>query len=234
MGNNKQKNMETSLGLSMYQIDTKIQYVRGVGPTKAKALKRLGIHTVLDLLDYRPLYWFFPGLAPIVDVGAKDNSHVVVQGKIKSLHRLPTRIPITEVVIVDDTGECRCRWYNFSPQFVAGMKVTMWGKYSKGALQQPKFSTVEPDWDSIQGGFYGIHNQTIRAALKEVMANINLPPTNTTKREAVYWSFHFPQDKGEQQWAEQQLKMDELCQLMWAIKQVRDRQARKRGVVICI
>jgi ATP-dependent DNA helicase RecG len=217
----------------MYQIDTDIRFVTGVGPAKAKALKRLGIHTALDLLDYSPNHYIFGDLTSIADV--PKEGHVIVKGTVKSIHRLPIRTPIVEAVIEDKSGRCKARWYNQTwalSTLRPSMTVWLWGKMKSGTLQQPRWSTIEPDWDDIQGGFYGTHNKTIRAALREVLSNIDLPTTNVTKREAVYWSFHFPQNKDEQEWAEQQLKMDELLQFMWAMNQVRHRQARKKGVVI--
>jgi len=215
----------------MYTWDQSIKYAKGVGPQRAKALARLGVKTVGDLLDYHPLSYICGTVTPIVDVSKEG--HVIIKGKIKSLHRLPTRIPITEAVVADDTGEIKCRWYNCFPRFVVGMVVTLWGKYSKQALQQPKFSTVGPDWDSIVGGFYGKHNQTIRAALRKVLANIDLPSLwEGSSRTMIYDMFHFPETEDEQKTAEYYLRFDEMVQLMWVMKQVRDRQAKRKGVVI--
>ena len=220
----------------MYTWDQSIRYVIGVGPTKAKALARFGIHTVGDLLDHRPLYYIYGTITPIADVSTEG--HVIIQGTIKSIHRLPTHMPIVEATIEDESGQYKARWYNQQNALSAlrpGMVVWMWSKVSKGVLQQPRWSTVEPDWSGIQGGFYGKYNQTIRSALREVLTNINLPDLwEGSSRSMVYSVFHFPETEDEQQTAEHYLRVDELCQLMWAMKQVRDRQARKRGVVICI
>ena len=38
----------------MLNIDTPIQFVKGVGPKKAEALAKVGIRTVYDLLLYLP------------------------------------------------------------------------------------------------------------------------------------------------------------------------------------
>ena len=37
----------------------KVQYLKGVGPKKAKLLKKLGIETVWDLLNHKPREWYW-------------------------------------------------------------------------------------------------------------------------------------------------------------------------------
>jgi len=41
-------------------LDTPVQYVKGVGPIKAKLFNKLGVFTVRDLLEYYPREWDFP------------------------------------------------------------------------------------------------------------------------------------------------------------------------------
>lgn len=41
-------------------LDTPIQYVKGVGPKRAKLFNKLGIFTVQDLLEHYPREWTFP------------------------------------------------------------------------------------------------------------------------------------------------------------------------------
>jgi len=41
-------------------LDTPVQYIKGVGPAKAKLFNKLGVFTVRDLLEYYPREWDFP------------------------------------------------------------------------------------------------------------------------------------------------------------------------------
>lgn len=41
-------------------LDTPIQYVKGVGPKRAKLFNKLGVFVVQDLLEYYPREWVFP------------------------------------------------------------------------------------------------------------------------------------------------------------------------------
>ena len=38
---------------------TPVQFVKGVGPARAKVFAELGVHTVSDLLEYFPRDWVF-------------------------------------------------------------------------------------------------------------------------------------------------------------------------------
>ena len=40
--------------MAQIELDTPVQYVKGVGPTRAEQLAQLGINTVEDLLLYFP------------------------------------------------------------------------------------------------------------------------------------------------------------------------------------
>lgn len=41
-------------------LDTPIQYVKGIGPNRAKLFNKLGIFTVQDLLEHYPREYVFP------------------------------------------------------------------------------------------------------------------------------------------------------------------------------
>lgn len=41
-------------------LETPIQYIKGIGPQRAKLFNKLGVFTVQDLLEYYPREWNFP------------------------------------------------------------------------------------------------------------------------------------------------------------------------------
>ncbi|MFC1512701.1 hypothetical protein ACFL4S_01500, partial [bacterium] len=41
----------------MINLETSLQYLKGVGPKRAKMLERLGLFTVRDMLFYFPRTW---------------------------------------------------------------------------------------------------------------------------------------------------------------------------------
>ena len=197
----------------MYIWATPIQQVRGVGPAKAKELDGMGITTAGDLLEYSPLHYLYPGVTNIADA---QDGYVVIRAKIAHIERLPSRVPIVKALLDDGPNHCRAVWYNqqFVVQYLRpGMIVTFWGRLNNGELQQPKFCTspTGPDWNNIAGGYYGVHNETIRAALKEVLAHVDLPDMcGGDSRVGALRAFHFPATKQVHDVALHMLKFDEL------------------------
>ena len=100
-------------------IHSDIQYVKGVGPARAKLLNRLGIFTVEDLLYYFPFRYEDRGnLKPIKELYKSSNPGLTtVQGKIVSARVVVTPRQgkkIFEAVIGDDTGYITAKWFNQS------------------------------------------------------------------------------------------------------------------------
>ena len=207
----------------MYTWTTKIQYVKGIGTTRAKELNKIGIHTVLDLIEYQPNHYIYPGETPI---GEAKQGHVIVKAKITAMERLPHR-PIVIARLNDGTGTCKAIWYN--QRFVAnslrvGMTVTMWGQFHGGVLHQPRFTTCQFKPDEVCGWDYGVHTTTIRAALREVLSSIELPEMyGGDSMVGVFRAFHFPATKQVLDVAKQILKYDELLLMQLAV------QKRKKG-----
>jgi ATP-dependent DNA helicase RecG len=93
-------------------LDDDVQFVRGVGPTRAKHFARLGVRTVRDLIEYFPFrHELIPRSLPIGSLVDE-----VVATVIGSVQRVRATGPITRKTIyadlVDGTGRCRVRWFN--------------------------------------------------------------------------------------------------------------------------
>ena len=215
-----------------YNWQTKIQYVRSIGPTKAAELKTMGIETVGDLLETTPNHHIYPGITTIKDL---KEGHIIIKAKIVSIDRLSGRTPIVEAKLNDSTGTCKAMWWNqifILQNLRPGMTVTLWGKCKAGVLQQPKFSTYGFNADEVTGGDYGVHNRTMKIALKEVLDNMEIPdiskevPTLETFR-----SLHSPKSNAEYKKALELLKFNELLLLQLAMLK-RRQQARSGGASV--
>jgi len=87
----------------------------------------------------------------------------------------------------------------------------------------------------VVGGQHGTHHATIRAALAETLANVELPEMyGGISRVKVFRAFHFPADKEEQQKALRALKFDEAICLQLALSERRKRRESVCGEVIWI
>lgn len=218
----------------MYNWDTKIQYIKNIGPTKATELKGMGIETVGDLLEHQPNHHVYHGVTAIKDL--KDG-HVIIKAKIVSIDRLPSRVPIVEAVLNDGMGTCKATWWNqifILQNLRPGMTVTFWGKCKAGTLNQPKFSTYGFNTDEVVGGDYGVHNRTMKIALKEVLDNMEIPDWSSVGYDCRWVAFrnlHNPHAKAHYKVAINRLKFDELFLLSLAMLK-RRQQARSGGASV--
>ena len=93
------------------RLDTPVTYLKGVGPARAEALKRLGIVTAGDLLYHIPhRYEDASTIAPIASLETGMQGTVV--GRVISKGVLPTRkgLRIFQAVLKDDTGMIEVSW----------------------------------------------------------------------------------------------------------------------------
>lgn len=216
----------------MYKADTPVRYIKGLGPTRSRELNKLGIHTVLDLLEYPPLSYVYPRVTSIADA---SEGQVVIKAEIVSVYRSNN---IASAILDDGTGKCHARWYH-SPwllsQLRPGMTVIFYGKMKGGVLSQPRWTTVESTMKNVYGGQYGVHHDTIRAALKEVLANVELPDIHggdSGSRVRLFQMFHFPSNGDEVDAATNMLKFDEALQLQLALAERRRGREQVKGVVM--
>jgi ATP-dependent DNA helicase RecG len=93
------------------RLDTPVTYLKGVGPARAEALKRLGIVTAGDLLYHIPhRYEDASTIAPIASLEPGMQGTVV--GRVISKGVLPTRkgLRIFQAVLKDDSGLIEVSW----------------------------------------------------------------------------------------------------------------------------
>src|SRR6059058_1887255 len=125
----------------MLELDTPVQYVKGIGPRLAEILASKDIHTVDDLLHYLP-FRYEDRLNPrsINELRAGEMATVVAEVRTSGLFR--TRL--------------RCIWFNASylrDRFKPGQMVALYGKVEEdpygGELQlvQPQFEILGDSTD---------------------------------------------------------------------------------------
>jgi len=82
--------------------------------------------------------------------------------------------------------------------------------------------------DQVYGGWYGVHHDTIRAALVEVLSDVELPELyGEADRVGVFKAFHFPKSKQHQAFILDLLKQDECVMLQLALAERRRGQRHK-------
>ncbi len=94
-------------------LDDPIQFVKGVGPNKAMKLRKLGLHTVRDVLYHIP--WRYEDRRNLPAIGdLRVGQEVTVRGHVLSVDGRPTRggMHLVKATLTDGTGQVTLVWFN--------------------------------------------------------------------------------------------------------------------------
>ena len=140
-----------------------VQFLKGVGPARAKLLASRGIRTVEDLLYYTPFrYENRTSLTRIRDLVPGQMATVFAKVLTCGLMRTRRGMYIYDLAASDSSGMLRCKWFNATyletnKVFHTGQQVFFYGKvdrdrYGTGTMEiiQPQFEIL-PD-DEPEGG----------------------------------------------------------------------------------
>jgi len=213
-----------------------VQFLKGVGPVRAKTFAQLGVRTVGDLLEYFPRDWvFMPELIKINQM--QEGQSVTIVGQVESTDYQGFRQPpIFEAMLADDTGVCRIVWFHsgyLRNQLKPGMVLMASGKVTlyKHQLQMtnPKFVVLDEEnlksAESFSGGVYpasaGLSSRQIKQIIAPLLESLNeLTPEFydagflknadlIVRKDAFSW-IHQPPDEEKLAQAKRRLKYDEL------------------------
>jgi len=241
--------------MSSLSLDDSIQWVKGVGPHRAKLLARFSVKTIRDFLYLPPRrYLDRSDIKKIKDL--KIGEEVTVEGDIisKSSKKIRKGMLITDVVLYDGSGMINGRWFNqewVDKQFKKGQHLFFSGKvdYFRG------FQVINPDYEFLtkeekelihtgriiplypltKGLGHRFMRRTINYILNEVLDRIEDPiPISVIKKhglimlpEALY-NLHFPVSREHIRKAKKRFAFDELfyLQLFLALRK-RERRHNK-------
>lgn len=239
--------------------DAPVQYLRTVGPARARALARLGVATAGDLLVHYPRRWF--DRSQITAVSALvPNGEATVEGTVLTAgeRRLRRGGTLQTVGIGDGTGVLFAVWFNQSyllRQFRAGVRVMCSGTVQAhaGRLQfvHPDFALLEDGRDPLHTGrlvpqypltqglgqhwLRGLIHDTLRQlapALPETLPAGLLRARGLCGRAEALQGIHFPGSPEERDRALARLVYEEifLIQLTMALR--RQGRAARPGVAL--
>lgn len=202
--------------------DKSIQYIKGVGPQRAKLLNKLGINTVYDLITYYPReYDDRSKLKKISEL--TPNEKVTIRVKILEYEESKTlykKIPILRAKVADETGIAYVVWYNqkyLKQTLPVGTEVLISG-IPKGVFrhlefENPEFEVLEKDEDRelinvgrivpIYSLTSGITQKVLRKIIYETLTDYSIfledpiPQSikeryNLMDKPVCVWEKHFP------------------------------------------
>ncbi|HSH35723.1 ATP-dependent DNA helicase RecG [Schnuerera sp.] len=211
-----------------------VQYVKGVGPKRAKKLKRLNIHTIEDLLYFVPREYEdrseFKTISECVE-GEKISLNVQISGyptKLKTRRNLT----ILKIPAKDNTGSAQLVWFNqnyIANKLSIGDRIAIHGKVSifnnQVQISNPSFekrgnskvgriipiyplteNLTNNEMIKIVGNAIRDYSSKIKERLPDyVRKELKLMPI----KEAIE-NIHFPKDKNHYLEARRRLVFEEL------------------------
>lgn len=221
-----------------------VQYLRGVGPSRAALLSRLGINSVYDLLLHLPRR-HEDRRNPTPLGRLTEGAYQVAIVRVEHVQTIRTRRGTTLVRagVVDATGAAHAIWFNqpyIGQRLSRGRQVSLYGRVERSGrgLQfvSPEVEVLEADADPWQvGRLVPVYPLTeglpqralrsiVRAALDGCAAELQeLLPEELRRRmhlpdlHQALWAAHFPDDEQAQAAGRRRLAFEELLILQLGI-----------------
>jgi len=192
-----------------------LQYLKGVGPERAKQLERLGIHNVLELLQYFPRRYEDRRKQKIAEL--KEGEMATVAGKVVAGTIANGKLKVVKLSIEQQGRLLQATWFNqvhILKQYPVGTQVVVTGKV-RWKQQVPevlatdieKVKASDPENDSDLGSqtILPVYSETARLSSKVIRNLIQslLDQVDTAFREIL------PQED-RQEWMERSLAHREI------------------------
>ncbi len=218
----------------MTDLKMEIQYVKGVGPNRAKILNKLGIFTLEDLITYYPRdYEDRSKIKNISDVQDGEKCSIeatVITGlNVRMLGRYKS---IEKAIVKDGTDTCMITWFNqpyLRTQIKRGETYRFFGKFQvKNGVKEinsPVFDIIEKNNNTgkiipVYPLTYEIKGNAIRKVIQnglslvgnldEIMPQYILDKYNLISYNEAIKEIHFPKDFETFRKARRRLVFDEL------------------------
>ena len=125
----------------MPELSTDVRYIKGVGEQRAKALARLGVRTLGDLLNYFPrAYEDRTAVRPIAELALDETACVrAMVAAEPRLTRVRRGLDLVKLRIVDESGSADVTFFNQSyvrDQLVLGESYVFYGKAGGNLLRK--------------------------------------------------------------------------------------------------
>ncbi|MBC8424435.1 DNA helicase RecG, partial [bacterium] len=240
--------------MSMIAWDSPVQFLKGVGPVRARAMTRLGIDTVGDLLRHYPRAYL--DRTDVTSIRkAVPGTEVTLTGQVLTAgeRRTRKRRTLQTVTIDDGTGILFCQWFGqpyLMKQFRSGVKVLLSGRVQMHAGRK---QLVHPDFEILGGEESRLHTgrlvpvypltsgigqhwlrRLVHETLPEVLPGVTetLPPGLMREHglcslEQALADMHFPDGAAELKRARRRLVYEEIffIQLAMGLRR-RDRETQ--------
>ncbi len=227
-----------------------------VTPTVAAKLKRLGVHTIRDILYLFPRrHHDYGELKKVSELEIDTEQTVVVNVWEAREALLGGRLKATEAVAGDETGNIRVVWFNqpyLAKRFKPGTRLLLSGRVSvfmgSPQMESPEYETLqegeEPGNMDKQVPVYplseGLYQRTLRRIVNETLnawaERIQDPYPEPLRRRVevpelsqAIRQAHYPADDADKEQARRRLAFDELFSMQMYVFSRRRQWREGRG-----
>ena len=239
----------------MADLNDDILHLKGVGASRAKALEKLGLHTVRDLLGYFPRAYedrrqFYAVADAPLDTPVCVKAMVASAPTAAFVHR---GMELLKLRAVDETGALDITWFNQSylkSQFQTGETYIFYGRVSANGRRRTMVNPIferEDRQGVVTGRIMPIYRLTAGVSQKQLMGVVGqalalcgdqapdvLPPALRERMQLAqaryaYENIHFPRDEQALDQARRRLVFEELFTLAAALGTIREKRAAIPG-----
>ncbi|MER3501916.1 MAG: DNA helicase RecG [Candidatus Fervidibacterota bacterium] len=231
-------------------LDDPVRFLKGVGPQRAKLLKRLGVETIGDLLTFYPRrYEDRRNLKTLAQVVPGERVVVQVQVIGTPFTEERKRLLITKVPVGDATGRAFLVWFNqpyMERKFRIGQRLFVFGKatqvFGQLTFQTPEVEEMTDDANLQVGRLVpvyplteGLSQNFVRSLVQETVWRAverlkeTLPETVRQRYQLMplqeaLTQIHFPNDEERLEAARRRLVFEEFLTLQLVLA------LRKKGI----
>ena len=138
----------------MLELNTPVQYVKGIGPRLAEVLAGKGIRTVEDLLYYLP-FRYEDRINPrqIADLRPGEMATIIAEVRGAGLFRTPRRgIEIFQITAGQGRDSITCLWFNagyLKGKFKPGQTVALYGRVEEPRSGRNRIQLMQPQFEIL-------------------------------------------------------------------------------------
>ena len=240
----------------MNRLNDDIRYIKGVGEQRAKALAKLGIHTLRDAISYFPRAYEDRRMLYTIEEAPPD-----IPVCVKAIVATPPAatfvrrgMELMKVRIVDETGSIDVTYFNqnyLKNQLITGESYIFYGRITingrRRTMTNPLFER-EDRQGTVTGRILPLYRltggvsqkfiqQVIRQSLDICGTEIpNILPQDICRRHNLaqahfsYENVHFPRDEKALDLARNRLVFEELFVLAAALGRMRGHRSSRPGL----
>jgi ATP-dependent DNA helicase RecG len=228
------------------RLDLAIDVLRGVGPTVKKKLRKLGLETVGDALEYRP-FRYEPAAPEVRITELFGDGEAVIAGEVLSTRlQRARRLKLVKARVADETGQITAVWFNqawLADRLKPGMLVRL-----RGNLRGSEFAVKSYDLDGVTStaDFAPVYPATEDVAVKKLREVVSasleyahdvvdpLPAglkaaASLPGRADALVALHRPRDEADGERARRRLAFDELLALQLGLARRRQGLEEERA-----